>query len=218
MRIIKNVIYLLLLSTILVSCVPNMYFDDPQPSNDKNEFMFKHKFQGVYESLNDSSTLVISEFRIIQKSDYILKFSKEEIDSIEDFEFKNETLSYRDIGVKITIRVNGDSASVRIQSKKSIFHISTSNILRYYKNTYFLNYRTSENLWKVKILDLNRKGELTFKSLQTSLQSISSLKDITPIDSLSKDDYYKVNPSKREIRKLLRSGLFTEDSKFIKVE
>lgn len=201
----------------MVSCVPNMYFDEPQPTKDNNEFMFKHKYQGVYESLTDSSILIVSEFKIVQKWDYILKFSKHDLDSIEDINFKNETLNYRDVGITFTVKVDGDSAIVRVQSKETIFHISNSNILRYYKNTYFLNYRNSNNLYKVKILDLNRKGELIFKSLQTGSQSISSLKEIITIDSLNKNDY-TVKPSKREIRKLLRSDLFAEDSKFIKLD
>ncbi len=212
----KNIVYLFLLSFILVSCGPNLYFDEPQPARDTNDLIFKDKFQGIYQSLEDSSTLTISEFKIIQKWDYYLRFSKSEMDSIDEIEFKNDRFKYKDIGVNFTVNVDGDSATVRVQSTKRIFHISKSNILRYYKKTYFLNYKTADNLWKVKIINLNRKGELEFRSLRTTSENISNIKEYTEVDSLYNS--YKLKPSKREIRKLLGSNLFVNDSKFIKIE
>jgi len=211
----KLIIYIALL--LLLSCGPYIWFKVPQPEHSKNLIGFSDKLLGNYRSVYDTSIIHIEPNRIIKEYRENLVLTKSEFreevgDTISDdtsFTFTNNW--------DITIKSFGDSVRILSSKNEDIFQISETQLLRYYKDYYFLNFKDSNEYWKVKILQL--KGDtLEFDNILTD-DDLRFIKNITAIevytDSINEEKEYFLKPTKRELKRILKRRLHGE--KFVKV-
>jgi len=220
MRIL-SIIWISILFSV-VSCTPEINFDEPQPAGDKNENTFRKKFQGIYFCKDDSSMLTIDENKIIQEWHLIIEVPKEELDTTEGVEIRDGKIYSKDIPEPLPFQMSGDTVIINWDFELTIFKISPDQILRYYNGFYFLNYKKPDNLWVIKVLSIDSKGLLTLNKLQGGSQQIEEIKQITHVDNVLDDEgkvvTHKIHPTRRELREILRSDMFVSGSEFKKIK
>ena len=118
----------------------------------------------------------------------------------------------------IKMTVLGDSVFVNSSREEDVFKISENQLLRKYRGYYFLNFKDSNELWRVELIK-RTKDTLEFGSILTK-EDIERIKGITSVESYSDSTEsgistkYFLNPKRREIRKILKYR--TRGEKFVK--
>jgi len=215
-------ISLIILLLAFSSCIQELNFEEPQPTENKNETKFKNKFRGEYLCIEDSSILVIDKNKITQNWDIETKLTKTQIDTISELELKDGLLYIENNELPLNVDFLGDTAVVSYKYKEIIFNISDEELLRYFKGIYFLNYKQSENSWNVKTLSFNKDGFLTINKIYANEDEIKKIKDLTNIEETIDDEGtiidYTVHPTRKELKEILKSNLFKEGKTFIKIK
>ncbi len=204
----KKNVFILFLIFFLVSCGPYIWFKSPQPEGRKNLDAFPNELIGKYISISDSSVIIINSEKVIKQYHEKLLMSKDE--------FHNETgdLITRDTSFLFTdnwqIKVKSFGDSVKVFSWKDdvLFQISDDQLLREYRGYYFLNKKDTNNYWKVEVLKLE-EDTLEFDDIlaKEDIEKIEAITSITEIKDTTKEKItrYFLNPSKREMRKILKT-------------
>jgi hypothetical protein len=208
---------LILLVTLLTltTCGPDVKFTEPQPQGISNLTTIPKEYYGSFKSLTDSTIININSHSIVkdwQTTEYIRR------DSLEK-ELKMKIR--RDTSLKITdkllldksseylllnITLSKDSAKVKVKGSEVLFAVSDSQLVRSYKSFCFLNFKTKDNYWLVKTLRI-KKNMLDFSDLIDSkeIEEIEKITKITSIkDTSNKVLEYRLSPSRKELRKILR--------------
>lgn len=211
-------VFILLFLVLLISCGPYFYFNTPQPNKKKNLDSFPKNITGTYISSIDSSLLIIDSKSIVKKRFEKITMSRESfIAETGDTIIKDTSFIFTDNWL-INMKVIGDSIYVNSSREEDIFSISEKNILRKYKGYFFLNHKDTNDLWKVDILR-HYKDTLEFGNI-LSKEDLERIKGITSVESYidsnesGKSTRYYLNPSLREVRKILKYR--TKGEKYIK--
>lgn len=201
---------IILATLILISCGDLVRFEEPQPEGKSNEKRIPKKLIGQYVSLNDSLKLTITEGLIIK---YGIVDFRDKIDSLDKSEIRNDTAySGTDNNMKFDIVVRGDSTFQRWSYYDTLLNVSRGDILRKYKGHYFLNGQISKNNWRVTTLARIDNG-LTLGEIST-INDINNLRELTETKS---DSSFSFKPTKRELKKFLKSKGFSDKDTFIKI-
>ena len=127
----------------------------------------------------------------------------------------------KDIEKPLSVEFNGDTVLLLYKFDKTIFSQSNDQILRYFKGRYFLNFKESDNFWTVKTLMFDKEGILTIDRIYGGEEEIQKIKDITPVMEITDEDGnvvdYKVKPTKKEFKELIKSDLFKGGKRFKKI-
>jgi hypothetical protein len=218
----KHTLHLFLFSLILKSCVPDLNFEEPQPSGVKDENEFKNKYQGTYMSLGDSSILTVDKDKIIQDWHIVSKLTKAQIDTTEGIEIKDGFLYSEDSEEPLPVEFIGDTVLLNLDFDKTIFQVSDDQVLRYFKGRYFLNYKDSDNLWTVKTLTLDNEGVLAVNRIYGGQEEIQKIKEMTIVEEFTDEEgkvvKHKVRPTKNELEEIIKSDLFKEGSRFQRIK
>jgi len=211
----RSAVLAIIISFLLFTeCGPEVKYKVPQPNNRQNLDAIPDIFLGRYSNIADSTILEITKQAI-----YKIWKSNEQmpLDSIiKDLKFKvfSDTIINLNDGFKIEIKFTEDVKKVLVSAQEKLFNISDSNIIRKYRDYCFLNYKTKDGYWLVKILRM--KGDyLEFTDLINSkdIDNIDNLTRVTTIkDTINNNPQeYQLNPSKRELRRILRSKKFEKE-------
>jgi len=209
---------ILLALVFLIGCGPYIYFKSPQPERKSNLSSFPKNLYGAYLSLADSSILIIDAKKIVKKrfENMMMSFeeySKETGDTI----FKDTTFLFTDNWL-INMKVVGDSIFVNSSREEDIFTISNDQLLRKYKGYYFLNYKDSNDLWKVELLKLTKDtleyGNILIKEDLEKIKGFTSVESYIDTTESGKSTKYYLNPAQREVKKILKNR--TKGEKFLK--
>lgn len=211
----KLIIYIVLL--LLLSCGPYIWFKVPQPENSTNLDGFSANILGKYMSVYDSAIISIESNKIIKEYRENLILSKTEFrEEIGDTISEDTSFTFTD-NWNITIRSFGDSIRIFSSKNEEIFQIADDQLLRHFKDYYFLNFKDSNEYWKVKVIQL--KGDtLEFDNMLTD-DDLRFIKNITSVevytDSVNDEKEYFLKPTKRELKRILKRRLHGE--KFVKL-
>lgn len=198
-----------------------MDFLDPQPVGVQNAKSFNRRYRGRYIDPDDSSSLDIYANRLVVTwKSKLFKFSRYDIDS----SFTGDRSDNRQVEGALRMheyfvdRFDGDTIYATLIHKDTIFGLSPNALLRHHKGSYFLNYTDNNIDWRVRRLDLKRDK----LSISTIIPS-DSLFAILPVQekSIVKDDSgavlaYKIRPSKKELKKLIKTQTFEEVQVWVK--
>ncbi|HAF29151.1 MAG TPA: hypothetical protein DCG75_08905 [Bacteroidales bacterium] len=211
----KLVIYVALL--LLLSCGPYIWFKVPQPENSTNLDGFSASILGKYMSVYDSAVISIESDKIIKEYRENLILSKTEFrEEIGDTISEDTSFTFTE-NWNITIKSFGDSVKVYSSKDENVFQVSENQLLRYYKNYYFLNFKDSNEYWQVKVIQL-MGDTLEFDNILTD-DDLRFIKNITSIevytDSVNDEKEYFLKPTKRELKRILKRRLHGE--KFVKL-
>ena len=219
----KHISFILTLLVILTmaSCTPELNFEEPQPTEDKDEKKIKNKFRGTYLCLADSSILTIDKYSMVQAWHIVVEMTKIQVDTTEGIEIRGGLMYVEDMPEPLPIQINGDTVVVNWDYNKTIFKISDDHVLRYFKGLYFLNYKESENLWTVKTMKLDKDGILTLNKIYGGPEEIDKIKSITTIEEITDEEgkviEYKIRPTKKELKEIMRSNIVSIGNEFQKI-
>jgi len=221
----KAVLILIAFTTIILlgGCKPkpSVLFLVPQPENEKDQIRFKNKFIGTYLSKSDSSILYITSGMIIREQNMRFGESLKHMDS--GYVIKNDSLFGDLFPGGVPIKIENDCFYVHSIFRDTIFNISGNNILRFYKGNYFLNYRYNKDNWEVKTLEFINRHRILISDIKTP--EIDKLKNATEVKSYPENGSdsntaiitYIAKPTKKELKKFMKSGGFSGSEEFVKV-
>ncbi|MBU8892470.1 MAG: hypothetical protein KOO66_06805 [Bacteroidales bacterium] len=213
----RNLIIFLILA-FFVGCGPYIWFKAPQPQGEENLNVFPENLLGKYSSVSDTSIIRIETDKIISEYRENLLMTKAEFrEETGDTISEDTSFTFTD-NWDITIKSFGDSVKVFSSKDDELFKISDQQILREYKGIYFLNYKDTNDYWKVKILNLE-KDTLEFDIILFE-KDMENIRNITMVeivqDSTEESTRYYLNPTKRELKKILKKRSTGE--KFVKID
>ena len=214
--------YSLLIAVIclifFIRCGPEVKFKSPQPTNKSNLNTIPADYKGTYKNIEDSSVLVINDksiFKIWKSNQQI------QLDSIiKDLKFdvRRDTLIYLNDEFKINVKLVEPNNKVMVSAEERLFQISDSCLVRSYKDFCFLNYKTKDGLWLVKVLRI--KGVfMEFTDLVSSkeVELADEFTRVTAVKDTADHNVqeYQLSPTRRELRRLLRHKKFEKEFKKI---
>lgn len=214
----------ILLILTLLACEDRLKFEEPQPPGKNDLNQLPRKLQGTYFSNSDSTFLTITETQIIEWVDIVTNSIIDsldiEIDSTLITEQTSDSVRIIDGKYNLAFKFfSADSVTVYYSYRDTIFNISNEHLLRRFKGHYFLNYRRTDNDWKVRRLTID-KNELTFSKVRIP-DDISELREITEVQEIKSDSGkvvgYKVNPSRKELKQLVKHR-FSETKSYLKTK
>ena len=210
----RYIIFALL--TLLLGCGPYIWFKTPQPKGFDNLNAFPENLMGKYISVKDTNTISIEKNAIIREYREKLVMTKWEYkEEVGDAISEDTSFMFTD---KLHVRIKSAGDSVKIFSSKDedLFHISNRQVLRKYKGYYFLNFKDTNDYWKVKILRLvGDTLEFDFILTEEDMQKIKGMTRIeVRTDSIEDASKYYLDPSKRELRRILKRR--TQGEKYVK--
>lgn len=209
----QNLLICLSVLAILQSCDYGILYEVPQPGNSKNLKAFPVSIVGHY--INDSSknSLVILKEQVIKISNYDLAVSKNEIDTSKEARLIGDSLYLSDMNEVIPVKIENDSVFGIMPQRDTVFRISELNLLRKYKDDFFLNIQCSDSSWQVIRLTGLATGEIEF-SIVNNKVDLEKLDQITKVQVVKdKSDSlinYKINPTRKEFLRLIKDGLFNQ--------
>lgn len=210
----------ILVFSLLTSCT-TIYFEEPQPKGGKNLKSIPEKFHGEYR-LSEEQDLYVNEFNYVVKSFESKKISIEEIHSNENIKITDSLVFDNDLkmGIGLPYKRINDSIFYNLLTIDTIF-LSDSVILRKLKRNYVLNQTDSSGYWNVMLIEKDKSGDLLISSVglfDDSEREESMLKpevdleyffDVTKFKKIG-DKKYLIAPTKREFKKLMKKGFFTQ--------
>lgn len=220
-KIMKKHFLFFVVLIVLVSCKKtrlenNVYFEEPQPINNKELTKIPSKFIGTFLH-NDSVYLNIDEHLVTYLNNYKIRIHKSELDSLK------EKLVYID-GKFIEKKTHkvlentsfGDSIEFNIKEIDTVFKFSDNQKAKRSNGKLILSTRDSVH-WQIKILTLD-------KNIIT-VQELSADTDVKAIDSITKTKAqviaganYIARPSRREFSRILKLKKLGSSKSFKKIK
>ena len=183
-------------------------FTEPQPVGKNNISRFPNNLQGEYLSENGRSSLYIDSKFILRRDDLSFKMHVSELDS--NYRIIGDTIFAQLEGEKWPIVREGDSLKIENFKVDTIFQIDDKNILKKYKDTYFLNKSWEDNGWGVLKIEVS-KGILNLSSITE--EEVESLKKVgkETLDSVP----YRFEFNNKNFLDFVKDGGFKNSETFI---
>ena len=195
-------------------------FTESQPPDEPTSKHFKKRFQGTYLSLPDSTILRISGDKIIEKSFSEIKFNKNEIDTSSNLYIRKDYLVNKDSNDSLKIIFHNDTIIGTNEDSDTLFEINNQNVLKYFKKVHFLNFMIAPDNWNVMTLQLDKYDSLRF-NLIIGKEDIYLMEEYTDVEKITNEKgdtiQYRVTPTKKEFKRLLKSDLFKSGLKYKKI-
>jgi len=203
----------------LITCEPEVKYTEPQPKGISNLKSIPVEYHGRYRNVKDSTLLVVDSFSIVKEWRSIEKMHRDTLDKELKMHINRDTsFKYRDdlllenssSYLFLNIHLINDSARVGVTGYEVLFAVADTQLVRTYKKFCFLNLKTKDGYWLVKTLR-TRDSMLDFSDMidVKEIDRIKSTADVTEIkDTAQKVVEYRVSPSLREIRRILKGKKF----------
>ena len=218
----KKYLILALFALAMVSCKDSglnnsfVYFSEAQPTNVDEITAFPKKFVRTY-TMDYSHRLVVEP-----KCAYILEIEtltalKSELDSIPEFELRNNQVFDKSENKSYKTFIKGDTIAFEIERLDTIFSFAENEIAKQYKSSLVLN-KEVDGKYQTSILKLSTIGakhiQLGTKKDFTKLKA--ELKIPFATEMKENDTLHVVlTPSRADFRKLLRKEGFEFESNYL---
>jgi hypothetical protein len=214
-----------ILATILItlfSCKDSglnnsfIYFSEAQPTNVDEIKEFPKKFVRTY-TLDYSHRLVVQP-----KCAYILEIEtltalKSELDSIPDFELRNNQVFDKSENKSYKTFIKGDTIAFEIERLDTIFSFAENEIAKQYKSSLVLN-KEVDGKYQTSILKLSTIGAThTQLGTRKDFTKLKSELKIPFVAEMKENDTIHVflTPSRADFRKLLRKEGFEYETFYL---
>ncbi len=126
------------------------------------------------------------------------------------------------VGKRI-FHLNAESNSIGDET----YYLSDSLVIKKGMGYLFLNFLDKDDLWELYVVKRMKGGQLILlDEVSSDEKTIKTIQGITPLKTIRNEnedvDYYLLNPSKKELKTLLKLGIFEpleeEGTIFIKIE
>lgn len=208
----KKLVIIIAAMIYLSGCGPVATFEEPQPANVKSISNFPKRMQGQYLNKTDQTILIVQDNMLLKCFNYSGKVKKNELDST--MKIAGDSVVSTDKRVKVSGKVSGDSAMVKVSWTDTIFRIGNDNVLKKFKGYYFLNILKNQKQWETTKLDFE-KGQITMSDINTK-EDLEKLKEITETSTDTVSHIFK--PSKKQFRKFIKNNGFSQTDVFVKIK
>jgi hypothetical protein len=183
-------------------------FTEPQPVGKNNLARFPNNLQGEYLSENGRSSLYIDSKFIRRRDDLSFKMHVSELDS--NYRIIGDTIFAQLEGEKWPIVREEDSLKIENFKVDTIFQIDDKNILKKYKDTYFLNKSWEDNGWGVLKIETSKEA---LKLSSITEEEVESLKKVgkETLDSVP----YRFEFNNKNFLDFVKDGGFKNSETFI---
>ncbi|MEO0473019.1 MAG: hypothetical protein AAF206_25615, partial [Bacteroidota bacterium] len=142
-------------------------------------------------------------------------------DTISDWKMTdNAKVDFGD-GVEREAVVERDSLLLAYEPDSAPLYVPGPDmIIRKFKGQLAINQRTTENRWRLKILQLEKGRHLFVTEIPFDSSSIEGIRLLTALKEYREEEQLKlveINPSKKELKKILKEDLFEEEDVFLRV-
>ncbi len=191
---------------LAATCDPKVKFENPQPKGKKNLDALPADVQGKYLELADSSILTIDSKMIVKEVLKIARLTKQQLWAEIDTVFEIDTIVPVAGNMTVEFDFYGDSVQLTTLDVDTLFNLPDGDILRKYKDIFFLNTPLKNELWKVQIMGI--KGDSLMLTSLVPLAEIDSISPLTRIITIrdtteDKVEEYRLNPSTAQLKKIL---------------
>lgn len=198
----------------ILACEDPIRFEKPQPEGTIEQHVIPRKYHGRYQSLEDSSILIISRGNIISYYKRQFKGRIAELDPAERILFSKDT-TFSDEHGKATVKVKHSGAEIAYQyeNRETIFSFARHDVLKKFRGYYFLNHETDASHWTVTKLGFTKEGLV--------LGSLSSKDDLRRLQELTQqksDTVYNFRPTSKQMKKFIRDKGFHNEERFVKLK
>ncbi|MDP5028374.1 MAG: hypothetical protein NWQ14_09120 [Flavobacterium sp.] len=218
----KNLLIILATSLLFSSCKESaiennfIYFSEAQPTNVDEINEFPKKFVRTY-TMDYSHRLVVQP-----KCAYILEIEtltalKSELDSIPDFELRNNQVFDKSENKAYKTFIKGDTIAFEIERLDTIFSFAENEIAKQYKSSLVLN-KEVDGKYQTSILKLSAIGAThTQLGTRKDFTKLKSELKIPFATEMKENDTLHVvlTPTRADFRKLLRKEGFEYESKYL---
>lgn len=229
---------LILMLILLVSCSvsPPQFFGEPQPQGVKNKRSFKKKYTGIYQCMDDSVKIIVSDERVVRRVFYREKESKEKVDSMR-LEIRDGYLIFPGdlkegkLFDSVPVRFFGDSMEVVINETDTLFDRARGDILRYYKKKYYLNTPAAHGFWTVRTLGFENSytnngadrvkvlAVRRFYAVEKKDNLLTRLKFEGEINGVDLGDLGNaIEPTRKQLQTLMSTKAYRREYKCVKIK
>jgi hypothetical protein len=210
---------LLILATVMSACDPTVVFTEPQPQGRQDLRVFPARFRGTYMERDDSAIYLLTTERILQKYEEYLNEPEEEILKEEDVELSGNNLVIKDMNMAFPVTRRNDSVFGKIVIYDTIFDIQGEGKLRKLGKNYFMNL-PSDSLWVVFKLVFDRSGRVYLCDVDRD-RELELFRQHCRVDEETDQEgkpvKYLLSPTAGELKKILKSGSFTDTTEYIRI-
>lgn len=210
-----------LIAIAFLGCQERIMFSEPQPSDKKDKNNFKRGYRGTYLNLSDSSLLVIEPTIVYQNFNAKVVIHIDEIQENGITKIDSNSFEFELFNGDIQHHLKGDSLFIHYSLNDTIFQLSDQQILRVHKGNYFLNYNVGPNAYEVKLMQLNSAGILEISELLVQSNKLEDLNQVLKLPELENDSveikHVRINPTKKELKDIVRNGVFTTTGEYQKI-
>lgn len=193
-----------------------IYFSEAQPTNVDEITAFPKKFVRTY-TLDYSHRLVVEQKCAYIKEIETITALKSELDSIPEFELRNNQVFDKSENKPYKTFIKGDTIAFEIERLDTIFSFAENEIAKQYKSSLVLN-KEIDGKYQTSILKLSTIG--------ASHTQLGTRKDFTKLKSelkipfaakMKENDTLHVvlTPSRADFRKLLRKEGFEYETFYL---
>lgn len=199
-------------------------FSEPQPVGIDADAKIRKEFRGKYLNKEDSSFLIINEkdirfqaFNISTRLDSVnISGSGKDLDLQVHIHDSTSRLK-----VNIEKAEGKDSTRLDALAEEVFFNLEKGGIAKFHKGYYFLNSPFEEgNGYKVRILKRTKEGIIMSKIASDSVLHLLENEEFVHKNQKGdgEEEEWKLNPSRKQLKKMMNMGLFSEVQSFSKVE
>lgn len=201
--------FLLSLFLIFQSCT-SVTFEEPQPSDEPNLESIPAELTGKFLNLSDSSVFTVNTKLAIRTYLVLVCEPLSKIDSL--YELTDDTMLIVSDVTRVKAQIINDTVCARFNYVDTIFNLSEKNVLRKYKQNFFMNVLEEEG-WEVIKLDLH-KNKLYVATI-SSKEDVRKLRKITETTDTTKTVF---KPTPAQFKKFVRKKGFDNEEVLKRVE
>ena len=200
-----------LVGLILFGCKPPISFSEPQPVGKRNLSRIPKSFQGHYYSEADSMEIWVEDTIVKTKGPQKIE-SNFQVD-VSDKAIPSDSTVLAEFD-EVVSKVNSHPEKDVVLFDNALLKLDENTVLRKFKGRLFLNTDMLEHGWEVKMIE-KKRGYLYVRGLEK--EEAPNLKRISHKHQLP-DSPYKFEMTRKEFKKLIKSGAFTEKQVFKKID
>jgi hypothetical protein len=214
----KKILFIFL-AFFMMACDPGVLFQEPQPEGKKDLQRFPARYQGFYMGQVDSNIYIIKESLILEK--HLLDIAEPVADVLEegDVVLTGDSILLGEMDLGFPAAFRNDSVFAHLQLYDTVFDIGSGNKLRKMSRSYFLNLE-SDSLWLVSRLIFTGSGTV-YRCMIDKKTEMDLIRQHCAVDTAGREEgktgKFILSPSRKELKKLLKLGIFTDTSTYVRL-
>lgn len=199
-------------------------FLEPQPAGIDSDTELRKKFLGTYLSDADSSYLIVSSDRVVYKPfSFNVRIDSGDVSAKKgdvDVNIRSNDSSSR-VSMKIQKSSDDDSLMMNAEAEDEIFSLKSGGVAKYHKGYYFLNSPFEEGSgYRVRILKLTKEGIILSRIASDSVLHLLEREEFVrkELKGDDEEENWKLNPSRKQLKKMMNMGLFSDVQAFKRSE